>query len=67
MSKHRTISTGLRTDERGIFIVISVSSDQGEDSIMLSGSEASELIPKLRIHMDEIMTHSKWWAEEDWK
>ena len=67
MSKHRTISTGLRTDERGIFIVISVSTEQGEESITLSGSEASELIPKLRIHMDEIFTHSKWWAQEDWK
>lgn len=67
VSKHRTVSTGLRIDEKGIFIVISVSSERGEDSILISGSEASELIPKLRIHMDEIFTNSKWYSQEDWK
>lgn len=67
MSKHRTISTGLRTDEQGIFIVISVETEAGKESVTIAGSEASELIPKIRIHLDEMLTHSKWWAEEDWK
>lgn len=67
MSKHRTVLTGIQTDEHGIFVVISVSNEHGEDSIVISGSEACELIPKIRIHIEEIMTKSRGWAAEDWK
>ena len=68
MRKYRTISTGIQTDEHGIHILIEV--DDGADMcgrIHLSGAEALELIPKLRLHIDEIMLKLKWYSPEDWK
>lgn len=67
MTKHRTLVTGIRMDEIGIHIVIAVSDENRSSNIVISGSEASDLIHKLRFHMDEIMTKSKWWSPEDWK
>ena len=67
MSKHRAISTGVHMDERGIFVVISESDEYREDRIFLSAAEASEMIPKLRLHIDEIMQKLKWYSPEDWK
>ena len=60
--------TGIQTDERGIFVVIDVEDEKGCcGRIALSGDEASELIHKLRYHIDEIMAKSKWYSPEDWK
>lgn len=68
MSKQRTVLTGIQIDEYGIHIVIEVDDETGMcGRILLSGEEASELIPKLRIHMDEIFSKSKWYSPEDWK
>lgn len=68
MSKHRTISTGIQTDEHGIHILIEVDDGAGMcGRIYLSGAEASDLIPKLRLHIDEIMTKLQWYSPEDWK
>lgn len=68
MSKQRTVLTGIQTDEHGIHIVIEVDDERGLcGRISLSGEEASDLISKLRIHMDEIFSKSKWYSPEDWK
>lgn len=67
MSKFRTMMTGIRTDAQGIRIIVSVADEDDVNHIALSGDEASELIQKLRCHIDEMMVKSKWYSPEDWK
>ena len=47
--KHRTVSTGISEDEKGIHIVIAVSDQEGSNVVYLSGLETMELIEKLRL------------------
>lgn len=65
--KHRTISTGISEDEKGIHIVIAVSTQEGSNVVYLSGLETMELIEKLRLLVKEALEKSTRWSQEDWK
>lgn len=65
--KHRTVSTGISQDAKGIHIVIAVSDQDGSNVVYLSGLETMEMIEKLRLLVKDVFDKSTRWSPEDWK
>ena len=65
--KHRTVSTGISEDEKGIHIVIAVSDQEGSNVVYLSGLETLGLIEKLRLLVNEALERAQTYSQKDWK
>lgn len=65
--KHRTVSTGIRMDAKGIHILIEVEDETGTGWVALSGLETMDLIEKLRLLVKEALEKAQHWSQEDWK
>lgn len=65
--KHRTVSTGLSQNEKGIHILIEVGDEAGTGRVALSGLETMNLIEKLRLLVKETLEKAQHYSQEDWK